>query len=339
MNKNNQAATSLGGKPGAVTTDGHSDDFLFYTTPDGQQKVEAYYQDETVWLTQKKMADLFDVDIRTVNEHLTNIYATAELTENSTIRKIRIVQTEGSREVSRAVNFYNLDAIISVGYRVNSRRATDFRRWATSVLREYMIKGFALDNERLKNGSHFGQDYFADLLEQIREIRASERRFYQKITDLYALSADYDKNSSTTREFFATVQNKLLFAVTGQTAAELKVARISSQKKHLGLTTWKNSPHGKIMKNDLGPAKNVLSKKELQGLNRIVSMYLDYAEDLAERGVMMYMEDWASKLNSFLQFQEREILQDAGRVSAAVAEKLAETEYLQTSLGRGAVSK
>jgi len=302
-------------------------DFLFYTTPDGDLKIEAYYKDETVWLTQKAMAELFDVGVPAISKHLDNIYESDELSKIATVSKMEIVRNEGERKVRRQVEFYNLDAIISVGYRVNSARATDFRRWATTVLRDYMIKGFALDSERLKNGAHFGKDYFDELLEQIRDIRASERRFYQKITDIYALSADYDSRNETTKKFFATVQNKLLFAITGQTAAELKVGRISAKKENMGLTTWKKSPCGKIMKSDVTPAKNVLTKDEIDGLNRIVSMYLDYAEDLARRGKVMYMKDWAARLNEFLKFNEREILQDAGKISAEVAQKFAEEEY------------
>ncbi|MCL2037704.1 virulence RhuM family protein [Candidatus Saccharibacteria bacterium] len=305
----------------------HTGDFLFYTTPDGDLKIEAYYKDETVWLTQKAMAELFGVGVPAISKHLENIYESGELDKTATVSKMEIVRNEGERKVKRQVEFYSLDAIISVGYRVNSARATDFRRWATTVLRDFMIKGFALDGERLKNGAHFGKDYFDELLEQIRDIRASERRFYQKITDIYALSADYDSHGDITKKFFATVQNKLLFAITGQTAAELKVGRISAKKENMGLTTWKKSPGGKIMKSDVIPAKNVLTKDEIDGLNRIVSMYLDYAEDLARRGKVMYMKDWATRLNEFLKFNEREILQDAGRVSAEVAQKFAEEEY------------
>jgi len=302
----------------------YSGDFLFYTTPDGDLKIEAYYKDETVWLTQKAMAELFGVQRPIITKHLGNIFETMELDENSVSSILEHTAKDGKNYKTK---FYNLDAIISVGYRVNSARATDFRRWATTVLRDYMIKGFALDSERLKNGAHFGKDYFEELLEQIREIRASERRFYQKITDIYSLSADYDSGSETTKKFFATVQNKLLFAITGQTAAELKVGRISAKKENMGLTTWKKSPGGKIMKSDVAPAKNVLTKEEIDGLNRIVSMYLDYAEDLARRGKVMYMKDWAARLNEFLKFNEREILQDAGKISTEVAQKFAEEEY------------
>ena len=302
----------------------YSGDFLFYTTPDGDLKIEAYYKDETVWLTQKAMAELFGVQRPIITKHLGSIFETMELDENSVSSILEHTAKDGKKYKTK---FYNLDAIISVGYRVNSARATDFRRWATTVLRDFMIKGFALDSERLKNGAHFGKDYFDELLEQIREIRASERRFYQKITDIYSLSADYDSRGDITKKFFATVQNKLLFAITGQTAAELKLNRISAKKENMGLTTWKKSPSGKIMKSDITPAKNVLTKDEIDGLNRIVSMYLDNAEDLARRGKVMYMKDWATRLNEFLKFNEREILQDAGKISAEVAQKFAEEEY------------
>jgi len=305
-------------------------DFLFYTTPNGDLKIEAYYKNETVWLTQKAMAELFGVQIPAISKHLKNIFDEGELDEKVVISKMETTAAHGAiagKTQTSETKFYNLDAILSVGYRVNSGRAIAFRQWATKVLSQYMIKGFALDSERLKNGAHFGKDYFDELLEQIRDIRASERRFYQKITDIYALSADYDGRSDLTKNFFATVQNKLLFAITGQTAAELKIGRISAKKKNMGLTTWKKSPGGKIMKSDIIPAKNVLTKDEIDGLNRIVSMYLDYAEDLAKRGKVMYMKDWAARLNEFLKFNEREILQDAGKISAEVAQKFAEEEY------------
>lgn len=283
----------------------HSE-FLLYTTPEGDVRIDVFFQDETVWLTQKRMAELFGVDIRTVNEHLQNIFKSRELEENSTIRKIRIVQKEGGRDVKRETIFYNLDAIISVGYRVNSARATQFRIWATGTLRNYVIKGFALDERRLKNGSHFGKDYFDELLEKIREIRASERRFYQKITDIYAqASIDYDPQAEITQAFYATVQNKLHWAITGQTAAEIIAGRVSAKKPFLGLTTWKNSPKGKILKTDVTVAKNYLEEKELRELDRIVNMYLDYAESQAERQISMKMSDWVGKLNAFLQFKIR----------------------------------
>lgn len=302
-------------------------DFLFYTSPDGEVRVEVFFEDETIWLTQKRMAELFGVDTRTVNEHLQNIYDAGEISQAATIRKFRTVQREGERKVRRDVNFYNLDAIISVGYRVNSVRATQFRIWATKTLKNFMIKGYVIDDERLKNGSHFGKDYFDELLEKIREIRASERRFYQKITDIYATAVDYDARSPMTQEFFATVQNKLHFAIHGQTAPELIASRVDHKKKNMGLMTWKNSPKGKILKSDTTVGKNYLKESQIRELNRIVSMYLDFAENQAERGVVMKMADWAEKLDAFLRFNEYEILTNPGKVSRAMAEKLAHSEY------------
>jgi hypothetical protein len=303
-------------------------DFLLYTTPDGNVRVDVLFVDETVWLTQKRMADLFGVDIRTVNEHLQNVYKSAELSQDSTIRKFRIVQNEGDREVEREIAFYNLDAIISIGYRVSSERAAKFRVWATGTLRSYIIKGYALDDERLKNGRHFGKDYFDELLEKIREIRASERRFYQKVTDLYMqASSDYDKNSETTQTFYKTVQNKLHWAITGHTAAELVAGRADSDKLHMGLMTWKNAPKGKILKPDVSVAKNYLESLELSELNRIVSMYLDYAENQAKKQRPMTMQDWTDKLDAFLRFNEYQILDNPGQISHEVAKKLAEEEF------------
>lgn len=253
-------------------------EFLLYTAPGGDIKVDVYFMDETVWLTQKKMAELFNVDVRTVSDHLKNIYKSGELTEEATIRRNRIVQKEGNRNVEREVAFYNLDAIISVGYRVNSTQATQFRIWATKTLREYIIKGFVLDDERLKNGTHFGKDYFDELLERIREIRASERRFYQKITDIYSqCSIDYNKDAEITKKFYATVQNKLHWAITHETAAEIIVSRADSSKPHMGLTSWKDGPNGKIHQTDVSVAKNYLAQQEITELNRLVNMYLDYA--------------------------------------------------------------
>lgn len=302
-------------------------DFLLYTAPDGSVRVEVFFEDETVWLTQKRMAELFGVDVRTINEHLQNIFDTQELSESATIRKIRIVQREGDRRVEREVNFYNLDAIISVGYRVNSQQATQFRIWATKTLRNFIIKGYALDTERLKNGSYFGKDYFDELLEQIREIRASERRFYQKITDIYATAIDYDKDSRTTKQFYATVQNKLHWAIHGQTAAELIASSADATKPHMGLQTWRQGPRGKVLKTDIAVGKNYLGEKQLSELNRVVSMYLDYAENQAQRGIVMTMSDWAQKLDAFLQFNEYEILENPGKMSSAAAKKIAEREY------------
>lgn len=302
-------------------------DFLFYTSPDGEVRVEVFFEDETIWLTQKRMAELFGVDTRTVNEHLQNIYGAGEISQIATVRKFRTVQREGKRNVRRDVYFYNLDAIISVGYRVNSVRATQFRIWATKTLKNFMIKGYVIDDERLKNGSHFGKDYFDELLEKIREIRASERRFYQKITDIYATAVDYDARSPMTQEFFATVQNKLHFAIHGQTAPELIASRADHKKKNMGLMTWKNSPKGKILKSDTTVGKNYLKEPQIRELNRIVSMYLDFAENQAERGVVMKMADWVEKLDAFLRFNEYEILTNPGKVSRAMAEELAHSEY------------
>jgi hypothetical protein len=303
-------------------------DILLYSTPDGGVRVDILYEDESFWLSQKKMAELFGVDVRTINEHLQNIYKVGELTADSTIRKFRIVQKEGLRTVNREIDFYNLDAIIAVGYRVNSTRATQFRIWATQTLKEYIIKGFVLDDERLKQGKRFGQDYFQELLERIREIRASERRFYQKITDIYAeCSIDYDAQSELTQMFYKTVQNKLEWAITGKTAAELIAARVSADKPNMGLTTWKHAPLGKVLKSDIAIAKNYLEESEIKELNRIVSMYLDYAENQAERNKLMKMSDWIEKLDAFLKFNEYAILQNAGTVSAEVAKRLAEQEY------------
>jgi len=301
---------------------------LFYTTPDGDVKIDVFFQDEMLWLTQRRMAALFNVEINTINYHVKEIFETGELDKNSTIRKIRIVQKEGQRNVSRIVDFYNLDLIIAVGYRVNSYQATQFRIWATKTLREFVIKGFVLDERRLKQGHYFGKDYFDELLEKIREIRASERRFYKKITDIYAeCSIDYDKNAPITHEFYATVQNKLHWAITGQTAAEIMTSRADARKKDIGLTTWKNAPKGKILKSDVVVAKNYLNELELKHLNRIVSMYLDYAENQAERHIPMTMKDWVRKLDAFLKFNDYEILDNPGKVSAEVAKQLTEKEY------------
>lgn len=302
-------------------------DFLFYTSPDGEVRVEVFFEDETIWLTQKRMAELFGVEPNTITYHLGEVFQSGELTEVATTRKIRAVQMEGTRQVRRDTKFYNLDAIISVGYRVNSVRATQFRIWATKTLKNFMIKGYVIDDERLKNGSHFGKDYFDELLEKIREIRASERRFYQKITDIYATAVDYDARSPMTQEFFATVQNKLHFAIHGQTAPELIASRADHKKKNMGLMTWKNSPKGKILKSDTTVGKNYLKEPQIRELNRIVSMYLDFAENQAERGVVMKMADWVEKLDAFLRFNEYEILTNPGKVSRAMAEELAHSEY------------
>ncbi len=304
-------------------------EFLLYTTPNGQVKLEIFLRDETIWLTQAKIAELFGVERSVVTKHLQNIYKEGELLLEATCAKIAQVQTEGQREITRKIEYYNLDAIISVGYRVNSAQATQFRMWATERLREYIIKGFTMDDERLKNpNSIFGKDYFEEQLARIRNIRSSERRMYQKVTDIYAqCSADYKPDSEITKSFFATVQNKLHFAITGKTAAEIIVDRVDSAKPNLGLTVWKNSPLGEIREHDVVIAKNYLQEKELDHLNRIVTMYLDYAEAQAERGILMRMDDWVVKLDAFLKFNEREILANAGQVTHEVAEALALTEF------------
>lgn len=284
-------------------------EIILYTTPNGEVKLDIRFEDETFWLSQKKMAALFDVDVRTINEHLKNIFESEELEKESTIRKFRIVQTEGTRQVQRDIEFYNLDAIISVGYRVNSFSATQFRIWATKTLKEFIIKGFVLDDDRLKQAKNFGQDYFDELLERIRSIRASERRFYQKITDIYAeASIDYDPSAPMSRSFFKNVQNKLHWAITGKTAAEIIRLRADAKKENMGLTTWKKAPGGKIQKSDVSIAKNYLEEDEIKGLERIVTMYLDFAELQAERQKPMKMKDWITKLDAFLQFNEYEVL-------------------------------
>jgi len=309
----------------------NAEDFMFYSSPQGTTKVNVILDDEreTVWLTQNNMADVFGVVKSTISEHLSNIYESEELNKEATVRKIRTVQTEGSRQVSRELEFYNLDAIISVGYRVNSQKATQFRIWATNILKEYLVKGFAMDDERLKQGKVlFGKDYFDELLERIREIRASERRFYQKITDLYATAVDYDAKASITQVFFKTVQNKLEFAITQHTASEIIKLRADAKAPNMGLTTWKNSGKGgKILKSDVGVAKNYLSDAEIGELNTLVTMYLDYAELQAKRNKLMKMSDWADKIDSFLKFNDYNILTHAGKIKAEVAKKFAEGEY------------
>ena len=302
-------------------------EFLVFTSQASEKSIEVRVADETVWLTQKLIAALFDVDVRTVSEHLQNIFATKELTQDATFRNFRIVQTEGSREVARNVGFYNLDAIIAVGFRVNSVRATEFRQWAIGVLRDFAVRGYVLDKERLKNGAIFDQSYFDNLIAEIREIRASERRFYQKITDIYATAMDYSADAEVTQTFFATVQNKLHFAIHGQTAAELIVERADSTKEKMGLTSWRNAPKGKILKPDVIVAKNYLSEEEIKALDRFVTMYLDYAEDQAERGFPMTMADWAKKLDAFLQFNQRDLIDHPGKVSAEIAKAFAESEF------------
>lgn len=304
-------------------------EIILYNAPDGKVKVEIFLKDENIWLTQDKIAELFGVDRSVITKHIKNIYESGELVSEATCAKIAQVRTEGNRQVNRALEFYNLDLIIAVGYRVNSMRATQFRIWATQVLKEYIIKGFAMNDERLKDPQYFfGKDYFDEQLARIRDIRSSERRLYQKITDIYAeCSADYDPQSDITNRFYATVQNKLHFAITGQTAAEIISSRADSGKQNMGLTTWKNAPKGKIRGTDVVVAKNYLDATELDHLNRIVTMYLDYAEMQAKRGVVMYMKDWVERLDAFLKFNEREILEDAGKISHEVAKQLAMREY------------
>ncbi|MCP5536689.1 MAG: virulence RhuM family protein [Akkermansiaceae bacterium] len=302
-------------------------EFLIFSAQSGGDDLEVLYEDETIWLTQKLMARLFEVSVKTISEHLGNIYESAEITREATIRKFRIVQPEGTREVARVLDHYNLDAIISVGYRVNSLRATQFRQWATSVLRDFAIKGYVLDRKRLENGSFLNEDYFEHLLEEIREIRLSERRFYQKITDIYATSIDYNKDAPSTRNFFAKVQNKLHYAIHGKTAAELIQDRADSSKKNMGLTTWEGAPGGKILKSDVGVAKNYLTNDELASLGSIVTAYLELAENRARRKIPMTMEDWATRLDAFLEFDDHEVLQDAGSISAKIAQQHAESEF------------
>lgn len=304
-------------------------EFILYKAPNEEIKVEVYLHNETVWLTQKRMSELFDVGIPAISKHLDNIYFEGELDKDSTISILETVQKEGNRKVKRKLEYYNLDVIIAVGYRVNSYRATQFRIWATKILKEYIIKGFAMDDKRLKNPNNiFGKDYFDEQLERIRDIRSSERRFYQKITDIYSqCSADYNPKSKITEEFFAIVQNKLHYVISGKTAVEIIYSRANSEEQNMGLTSWKNSPNGKIRKTDVSIAKNYLNNEELDSLNRIVSMYLDYAEMQAKKQKIMYMKDWVNKLNAFLKFNEREILQDLGKVTSEIAKEFAETEF------------
>lgn len=305
--------------------------FMFYSSSEGNTSIQVVLDEEnqTVWVSQNSMAEIFDTTKQNVSYHLNNIYTDGELNKFATVKEILTVQIEGSRNVQRNIEFYNLDAIISVGYRVNSQKATLFRIWATSILKEYLTKGFALDDDRLKQGKNlFGKDYFDELLERIREIRASERRFYQKITDLYATSVDYDSKAQITSVFFATVQNKLEFAITNHTAPEIIKLRANSRNPNMGLTSWKNSKSGgKILKTDVGVAKNYLTEEEISELNRIVTMYLDYAENQAKKGKVMTMKEWSEKLDAFLEFNDYDILKDSGKIRADVAKKFAEKEY------------
>jgi hypothetical protein len=311
-------------KPKKIQIRNSTAEFLVFTTQSGEKGIEVRVEDETVWLTQKLIGVLFDKGRSTITEHLQNIFQTGELDENAVCRDFRHTAEDG-KDYSTA--FYNLDAIIAVGFRVNSTRATQFRQWAIGILRDFAIRGYVLDKDRLKNGAIFDQAYFDNLLAEIREIRASERRFYQKITDIYATAMDYSAEAETTQTFFATVQNKLHFASHGHTAAELIMGRADSTKEHMGLTTWRNAPKGKILKPDVAVAKNYLTEKELKSLDRFVTMYLDYAEDQAERGIPMTMADWAGKLDAFLQFNQRDLLEHPGKVTAEIAKAFAESEF------------
>lgn len=304
-------------------------EYLTYVASTGDQKdsVEMRYEDENIWLTQKMMAALYDVDVRTINEHIKKIYADSELTPEATIRKFRIVQAEGERQVQRTINHYNLQMIIAVGFKVNSERAVQFRKWVNQIAKDYTIKGWVMDDERLKRGTYLTDKYFEEQLERVREIRASERKFYQKITDLYATAIDYDKTAAATRRFYASVQNKMHYAVHGHTAAELIVSRADSQKPHMGLTTWQDAPDGKIRKSDVTVAKNYLTAFELGQLNRMVTAYLDFAENMAQRKIPLTMQDWVERLNRFIEMFEYGMLQDAGKVSAEIARIHAETEF------------
>lgn len=299
-------------------------EFLIFTAQEGESSIEARYEDETVWLSQRLMAELFDVNVRTVNEHLLNIFSLGELAEEAVIRKFRITASDGKNYL---VQHYNLDAIISVGYRVNSIRATQFRQWATQVLSRFAIRGYVLDRERLENGSFLGEDYFERLLEEIREIRLSERRFYQKVADVYATSIDYNRNAPTTRAFFATVQNKLHYAVHGRTSAELITDRADSNQPNMGLTTWKNSPDGKILRSDVTVGKNYLQRNELEDMGSLVNAFLELAENRARRRIPMTMEDWARRLDLFLTSDDRDVLGSAGSVSKDQAEQKALDEF------------
>ena len=303
--------------------------YTLYSLDSEDIKVKVAIKDETIWVTQRGMAELFDVNVSAISKHLANIYAEGELSQPATVSKMEIVQTEGTRQVTRLIDFYNLDAVISVGYRVNSRRATQFRIWATGILKEFIKKGFVLDDERLKQGeSVFGKDYFRELLERVRSIRASERRIWQQITDIFAeCSIDYDKDSPVTQEFYATVQNKFHYAITGQTAAEIVYSKADSSKEHMGLTTWKNSPDGRILKSDVTIAKNYLDEKQIRRLERAVSGFFDYVEDLIENERSFTMQQFADSINAFLEFRQYKILQGKGSVSRVDAERKAAEEY------------
>ena len=302
-------------------------EFLIFQIEGKEDGVQVVYHKESVWCTQKAMAQLFDCSSDNIGLHLKNIYETGELTQEATTENFSVVQTEGERQVNRSLKFYNLDAIISVGYRVNSTKATQFRQWCTFILRQFAIRGYVIDKKRMENGSFIGEDYFEHLLAEIREIRLSERRFYQKLTDIYATAIDYNRDAPTTRLFFKKVQNKMHYAVHGHTAAELIIERANAEKEHMGLTTWENAPDGKIVKPDVSIAKNYLKESELEDMGRIVNSFLDLAEDMAKRHIPMTMEDWAKRIDKFLDLTDRPVLTDAGHVSAEQAKEYAETEF------------
>ena len=302
-------------------------EFLIFQIEGKEDGVQVVYHNESVWCTQKAMAQLFDVGVPAISKHLNNIFAEGELRPASTVSKMEIVQVEGDREIKRQLDFYNLDAIISVGYRVNSTRATQFRQWCTFILRQFAIRGYVIDKKRMENGSFIGEDYFEHLLAEVREIRLSERRFYQKLTDIYATAIDYNRDAPTTRLFFKKVQNKMHYAVHGHTAAELIIDRANAEKEHMGLTSWENAPNGKIVKPDVSIAKNYLKESELEDMGRIVNSFLDLAEDMAKRHIPMTMEDWAKRIDKFLDLTDRPVLTDAGHISAEQAKEYAETEF------------
>ena len=302
-------------------------EFLIFTAETKERTAQILYANENVWATQLVIAELFDCSSDNISLHLKNIYKDGEIYEKATTENFSVVQLEGNREVTRSLRFYNLDAIIAIGFKVNSEKAVLFRQWAIQILKLYSVRGFVIDKERMENGSFLSEDYFEHLLEEIREIRASERRFYQKITDIYAASFDYNKEAPTTKDFFATVQNKLHFSIHSHTAAEVIVERADAEKEHMGLTTWKNAPNGKIVKSDVSVAKNYLNHEEIDNLNRIVTMYLDYSELQAKRRLPMTMQDWSNKLSAFLQFNERELLDGNGKVTAEISKKFAESEF------------
>lgn len=316
-------------KKDEITIRSSAAEYLTYVASVGDQQdsVEMRYEDENIWLTQRMMATLYDVGLPTINEHIKKIYADSELEETATIRNFRIVQTEGSRQVTRDTKHYSLQMIIAVGFKVNSERAVQFRKWVNQIAKDYTIKGWVMDDERLKRGAYLTEKYFDEQLERIREIRASERMFYQKITDMYATAIDYDKNAATTRRFYATVQNKMHYAVHGHTEAELIVERANHTKEHMGLTTWADAPDGKIKKSDVTVAKNYLSQDEMKQLNRMVTAYLDFAENMTLRHIPLTMQDWEKRLNSFIEMFDYGILQDAGKVSAEIAKLHSETEF------------